>query len=243
MTTFFKIPFAAQGDKEDIPLTTQADGSVSYAQGYGIDYERDYEDDLAKDIPRKKENKLFHDMTEAIGEMQQLGLPKWNTDGKPYPLNVILNHDNKAFISLKGNNNVTPVDGTDWLDISSVLLSAVSSTTLSSTVSTLNDKIDTGLSGKADKVTKIGTGVGLDGGGDLSTDRKITVKFGSTAGTVVQGNDQRVVKGLTAFNSLKEIDLTKMKVLLDAIDIISGKTVTFKGIVNAQDVFIRNTEL
>lgn len=209
MTTFFKIPFAAQGDKEDIPLTTQADGSVSYAQGYGIDYERDYEDDLAKDIPRKKENKLFHDMTEAIGEMQQLGLPKWNTDGKPYPINTVLSHDNKAFISLNGNNNVTPVNGVDWLDISLTLLAAANKVEVAEAIDILNDKVDVALANKADKTTKLSAGVGLEGGGDFSADRSLKVKYGTTAGTAVQGNDRRVINGQEAFDTLPQSLATK----------------------------------
>lgn len=41
MTKIFKIPFATQGDKTVVPIEIQTDGSVSYTQGYGYDYERD----------------------------------------------------------------------------------------------------------------------------------------------------------------------------------------------------------
>lgn len=37
------------------------------------------------------------------------------------------------------------------------------------------------------------SGTGLAGGGDLSVDRTLTVAYGTTAGTAVQGNDARVV--------------------------------------------------
>ncbi|HCT5884303.1 TPA: phage tail protein, partial [Proteus mirabilis] len=40
MTKIFKIPFATQGDKTVVPVEIQTDGSVSYTQGYGYDYER-----------------------------------------------------------------------------------------------------------------------------------------------------------------------------------------------------------
>ncbi|HIE6441057.1 TPA: hypothetical protein ACXJSY_003562, partial [Proteus mirabilis] len=79
MTTIFKTPFATQGDKASIPVEIQSDGSVSYTQGYGYDYERDQvTDPAAKDIEREKMNGIFHDITEAIGEIQRFGFPKWD---------------------------------------------------------------------------------------------------------------------------------------------------------------------
>ena len=84
MTKVFKTPFAAQGDRTAVPVETQADGSVSYTQGYGYDYERDQTTDpAAKDIEREKMNALFHDVTEAMGEVQAFGAAVWSEDGKP----------------------------------------------------------------------------------------------------------------------------------------------------------------
>lgn len=48
------------------------------------------------------------------------------------------------------------------------------------------------VSGKADKATTISAGTGLSGGGDLSTNRSLSVGYGSTAGTACQGNDTRL---------------------------------------------------
>jgi hypothetical protein len=50
----------------------------------------------------------------------------------------------------------------------------------------------TALNGKASTSTTISAGTGLTGGGDLSTNRTLTVSFGSAAGTVAQGNDSRI---------------------------------------------------
>jgi len=47
------------------------------------------------------------------------------------------------------------------------------------------------LSAKALGTTTITAGTGLTGGGDLSTNRTITANFGTTAGTICQGNDAR----------------------------------------------------
>jgi hypothetical protein len=48
------------------------------------------------------------------------------------------------------------------------------------------------LSGKASTATIIAAGTGLSGGGDISTNRTISASFGTTSGTIAQGNDSRI---------------------------------------------------
>lgn len=43
-----------------------------------------------------------------------------------------------------------------------------------------------------DTTRKVITGTGITGGGDLSTDRTLTVSYGTTAGTAAAGNDARI---------------------------------------------------
>ncbi|WP_430442454.1 phage tail protein [Providencia huaxiensis] len=118
MTKIFKVPFATQGDRTSIPDDVQADGAVSYTQGYSYDYERDQQTDpAAKDIEREKMNGIFHDITEAIGELQSFGFPKWATEGKPYPIRAIVYHKNKTWQSKIENNNDEPVAGTAWQEL------------------------------------------------------------------------------------------------------------------------------
>ncbi|WP_257882574.1 hypothetical protein [Proteus terrae] len=118
MTTIFKTPFATQGDKTSIPVEIQPDGSVSYTQGYGYDYERDQvTDPAAKDIEREKMNGIFHDITEAIGEIQSFGFPKWDEAGKPYAIRTIVYHKNKVWQSKIENNNIEPVAGNAWVEL------------------------------------------------------------------------------------------------------------------------------
>jgi hypothetical protein len=50
-----------------------------------------------------------------------------------------------------------------------------------------------GLANKAATSTTINAGTGLTGGGDLSANRTLAVSFGTTAGTVAQGNDSRII--------------------------------------------------
>lgn len=118
MTTIFKTPFATQGDKASIPVEIQPDGSVSYTQGYGYDYERDQvTDPAAKDIEREKMNGIFHDITEAIGEIQLFGFPKWDEAGKPYAIRAIVYYKNKVWQSKVENNNIEPVAGNAWAEL------------------------------------------------------------------------------------------------------------------------------
>ncbi|WP_439957076.1 pyocin knob domain-containing protein [Proteus columbae] len=118
MTKIFKTPFATQGDKTVVPVEIQSDGSVSYTQGYGYDYERDQvTDPAAKDIEREKMNSLFHDITESIGEMQLQGFAKWSEAGKPYPIRSVVYHKNKAWQSKIENNNVEPIAGNAWIEL------------------------------------------------------------------------------------------------------------------------------
>ena len=49
-----------------------------------------------------------------------------------------------------------------------------------------------GLATKANTSTTISAGTGLTGGGDLTANRTISANFGTTAGTIAQGNDSRI---------------------------------------------------
>ncbi|WP_337152424.1 pyocin knob domain-containing protein [Morganella morganii] len=118
MTKIFKIPFATQGDRTAVPDEVQADGSLSYTQGYGYDYERDQATDpAAKDIEREKMNSLFHDITGAVGEIQAFGMPVWAEEGKPYAIRSIVYHNKKAWQSKIENNNTEPAAGTAWTEL------------------------------------------------------------------------------------------------------------------------------
>ena len=37
---FIRYPFAATGDKTSVPDDVEPGGNISYAEGYGFDYER-----------------------------------------------------------------------------------------------------------------------------------------------------------------------------------------------------------
>lgn len=122
MAKIFKIPFAATGDKISPPDAVQSDGSVSYSQGYGFDYQRptDGSDPLAKDFPRQQHNGVLNDITEALGQVQINGFSLWSVDGAPYPMNAFVRHSEAVWRSTVINNNTTPgAIGASWVDASS----------------------------------------------------------------------------------------------------------------------------
>lgn len=94
---FIRVAFAASGDTTAVPDTVQGDGSVSYPEGWGPDYELNPETEVdAKRIPRRQSNAIYKDVTENIRQYQLAGFPEWATSaqngGTPvlYPLNAYL---------------------------------------------------------------------------------------------------------------------------------------------------------
>lgn len=75
---FFRVPFAATGDVAVIPDAAQPSGALSYAEGFGFDYERNPTNDpAAKRIPRDQTNQLYRDITENVRQYQLAGFPEW----------------------------------------------------------------------------------------------------------------------------------------------------------------------
>lgn len=108
MAKYFKTAFAKNGDRATVPESAQVDGSVSFDQGYGIDYERDQETDpQAKDIGRESFNGLFHDMTEAVGEIQSSGVAQW-ISGVSYPKGALVWRNKVLHLSIVDANTSAP---------------------------------------------------------------------------------------------------------------------------------------
>lgn len=126
MTKIFNTPFAQDGDKVSPPDSVQADGSVSYPQGYGFDYQRDTSlnpggdpvDPLAKVFPREQHNGVLYDITTAIGEVQKNGFAIWQESAAPYPINAVVRYGDKTWRSQVTNNTVTPAENESWTETS-----------------------------------------------------------------------------------------------------------------------------
>lgn len=126
MVQIYKTPFAAQGDKDAIPVPVQGDGAVSVTQGFGYDYEREYEDPAAKDIRREIMNGILHDFSEAIGEMQQFGFAAWQPVDGGWPIGANVNHGGGVWQSLANANTEEPGAGVLWKPIAFSKLASLS---------------------------------------------------------------------------------------------------------------------
>lgn len=121
MLKFFRLPFATGGTRTAIPDTAPVDGSVSYSDGYGVDYQRPKSDPLSKNIPRDKWNQLQFDVTNAIKELQSQGIPDFITTALnggaaySYSKNAIVRWtDGELYVSLINANTGDPSDGAKW---------------------------------------------------------------------------------------------------------------------------------
>lgn len=118
----FLVPFAGSGDKADIPVTIQSDGSVSFPEGWGFDYSRNPSTDpLAKRIDRATFNHLMYAITSALGQLQTQGAPDWITAVEnggaayPYAARAMVRYGSAVYQSLVDNNTATPgTDAAKW---------------------------------------------------------------------------------------------------------------------------------
>lgn len=123
----FRVPFAAAGDTAAIPELVQPDGSVSFTQGWGPDYQADLDTDPnAKPIDRSQTNQLFKTITENLAVWQTAQFPEWITSadngGSPYPYerNAVVRYRPSPsdpwtlYVSLQDANTFVPTDATRW---------------------------------------------------------------------------------------------------------------------------------
>lgn len=122
-TKYFGIPFAALGDKQEVPNAQQVDGSVSYSQGFGPDYEKDLDTEAdAKPVPRDATNQLYFDLTGSVGALQQEGAPQFidpaDNGGVAFAYargaRVRYGSPLRTFISRIDTNTSLPTVATDW---------------------------------------------------------------------------------------------------------------------------------
>lgn len=133
MSKYFIEPFAQNGNKLVIPDDLQTNGSVSYTEGFGFDYQRNLTNDpLAKPFPRQGFNGLIYDITDAIKQYQEQGFYDFITTEMnggtafPYSMGAVVRYDMsddgsdvRNFSSKINNNTGNPKDNPDdWSDIS-----------------------------------------------------------------------------------------------------------------------------
>lgn len=136
MPYFYVYPFAeaVPGERAEIPTNNPGNGSVSYQNGFPINYQLVLgTDPSAIPIPRDQTNQLYYDLTDNLRQYQTQGVPQWisaaqnNPGGTPtpfaYDLYAQVRYDDgsgvKIYESLVQGNTDTPgVAVTSWLVIS-----------------------------------------------------------------------------------------------------------------------------
>lgn len=115
---FFRVPFAANGDKETVPEAANNEGFVSFTQGYGVDYAKDPGADAhAKPVERESMNFVLNAITGAVRQYQTHGYPEWITPADNigtafgYDAGVVVLYNGILYLSLVAANFATP--GTD----------------------------------------------------------------------------------------------------------------------------------
>lgn len=178
----FIIPFAATGDKAAVPNTLQPDGTVSYAQGFGPDYELDKTLDPinAKDVPRDQTNQIYFDLTDAVGEQQLYGVALWGADRAPYPLNARAYHNDKLWRSSVINNSGEP--GVSGWDDASMFADTINAP-LATVAAAANINLTTGAPDTS-QIAISGTGVNINGF-TVAADRFFVVKMTGASNTLV----------------------------------------------------------
>lgn len=130
LSKYFRFPFALTGDKAPVPDDTQPSGEVSFEEGYGLDYELDpATEPSAKNIERDKANQLYYDITQAIKELQEFGIPYWIEPAQnggvdfPYAKFALVRYDTgletPIFQSLVDNNTDLPTVTSSWKQLAS----------------------------------------------------------------------------------------------------------------------------
>lgn len=117
MARFIRFPWATTGDRATVPFDTDPGGSVTYAQGFGPDYEIAPGDPGWKPVPRDETNGFYYDLTENIRQYQLNGAPEWHPAADnagvaiAYPINATVRHNDLVYRSLTATNTAEP--GTD----------------------------------------------------------------------------------------------------------------------------------
>lgn len=122
MARFIRFPWATTGDRTPVPFDTDPGGAVTYAQGFGPDYEIAPGDPGWKPVPRPETNAYLYDITDNIRQYQFNGVPDWYpaTDNNgiaiSYPVNAMVRRSNTVWRSIIANNTVEPgTDLTAWV--------------------------------------------------------------------------------------------------------------------------------
>lgn len=122
---YFFYPFSNTGNTADIPVDTQLNGSISYNQGYGPNYELNIlTNPSAFPIGRTTMNQLFYEITYQLQQYSQFGVPAWITSVQnqgtafEYPIYSRVRYNDVVYENQVAANTATPGTDNTWLAIS-----------------------------------------------------------------------------------------------------------------------------
>lgn len=201
---FIRTPFATTGDKTAIPDAVQVDGSLSWAEGFGFDYERNpASDPAAKRIPRDQTNQYLFDLSNNIREYQIAGFPEWVTAAQnggvalAYPINAYVRWNGGAgtdwlvYVSLVDGATLEPGVAVGW-EAEWQVSAPVDPATLKATQTQTNEGTGTGLVGAVELVKAARenrwtyAGVGAWTAGEIAVAFSGAAPFVQGAGAAVQ---------------------------------------------------------
>jgi len=116
---YFDTIFGVSGDLTAVPDAVQMDGTVSFTQGYGADYELPVGNPSRLVINRAQANQLWYYVTSALQQYQQKGVPPFITTtmngGSPfsYSQGDRVVSGGVVYTSLVNTNTTTP-PGASW---------------------------------------------------------------------------------------------------------------------------------
>lgn len=193
---YFDTLFAASGDKTAVPDAAQPDGSVSYDQGFTVDYTLPIGDLDRKTVPRNQTNQLYYDITAAIQQLQQFSAPPFITTsmngGSPfsYDKNVRVTSGGVIYQSLTNSNTTIP-PGASWTSVLPVITSGTSLLKGNGSGGIANATAGT------DYLTPTGNGSGLTG---ITVSQvsglPFSAKFTSSQQTITFGGALTIAHGL-----------------------------------------------
>ena len=111
---YFDQVFGNAGTLVAVPDAIQGDGSVSYQQGWGVDYTLPNTNPSYRFIPQGQFNQLFYDITSAIQTLQQGSAPAFITStmnggsAYVYPQYAVVSYLGVTYQSLVAGNADTP---------------------------------------------------------------------------------------------------------------------------------------
>ncbi|MGM3159960.1 tail fiber protein [Dickeya undicola] len=124
---FFRVPFAASGDRQSIPDAADHNGYVSFTNGWGGDYAKDPAADAnAKPVEREAMNAILYAITVAVRQYQTVGFPEWITPANngggayQYERGAVVryrsaqNQPFESYVSIVDGNASTPGADENW---------------------------------------------------------------------------------------------------------------------------------